>query len=174
MSPSKNKCVLYYVEGDDEMKLVNTLKTELGMIEPGKVQKLNVVQTEITAMHLRTLKNKTIIVLIFDTDTDSVAILNKNIRKLQSCQAVSEIILIPQVPNLEGELVRSCNIRKIEELLNSKSKTDFKADFIRVSNLGKKLQEHNFDICLFWSQIPSAPFHGIENNAAKIKKSSNK
>ena len=51
----KSKFVQYYVEGEDEQKLVNTLKTKLGVIKPGKVQKLNVVEQEITSMHLRTL-----------------------------------------------------------------------------------------------------------------------
>ena len=35
----KSKYVLYYVEGDDEKKLLDILKTDLGVIKPGKVQK---------------------------------------------------------------------------------------------------------------------------------------
>ena len=34
-----------------------------------------------------------------------------------------------------GRLVRSCDIKKITELLNSKSKKDYKADLIRANNL---------------------------------------
>ena len=39
----RNRNLLYLVEGDDEKKLVNTLKNSMGLIHPGKVQKLNVI-----------------------------------------------------------------------------------------------------------------------------------
>ena len=120
----RNRNLLYLVEGDDEKKLVNTLKNSMGLIHPGKVQKLNVIECNITDLHLRTLAKGTIVVLIFDTDTDNVARLDKNIEKLKSCSAISAVVTIPQVPNLEGELVRSCNIKVIAELLNSKSTKD--------------------------------------------------
>ena len=41
----KSKYMLYYVEGDDEKKLLDVLKTDLRLIKPGKVQKLNVYRT---------------------------------------------------------------------------------------------------------------------------------
>lgn len=165
----KSKFVQYYVEGEDEEKLLNVLKTRLCVIKPGKVQKLNVLTQEITEMRLRTLSRGTMVVLVFDTDAGNLDILNKNIRTLKSCLSVSEIVLIPQVPNLEGELIRSCNIRRIEELLNSRSRGDFKSDLIRISNLDKKLLEHQFDINLFWSGRPTASFQNIENQAEKVK-----
>lgn len=108
-------------------------------------------------------------VLIFDTDTDNVARLDKNIEKLKSCSAISAVVTIPQVPNLEGELVRSCNIKVITELLNSKSTKEYKSDLIRVSNLDQKLKVHQFDINIFWSNIPKPPYHLIENQATVIK-----
>ena len=145
----KSKFVQYYVEGEDEKKLVNVLRTQLGVIKAGKVQKLNVVEHEITNMRLRALTRGTMVVLVFDTDTGNRNILEKNIKILEECSIVSEVVLIPQVPNLEGELVRSCNIKKIEELLNSRTRNEFKSDLIRVSNLDKKLQEKQFDIRLF-------------------------
>ena len=77
----RNRNLLYLVE-DDEKKLVNTLKNSMGLIHPGKVQKLNVIECNITDLHLRTLAKGTIVVLIFDTDTDNVARLDKNIEKL--------------------------------------------------------------------------------------------
>lgn len=165
----KSKFVQYYVEGDDEKKLIDVLKTDLGVLKPGKVQKLNVVEQEITEVRLRTLKQSTMVVLVFDTDTGNVDILKKNIKTLEACSSVSEVVLIPQVTNLEAELVNSCNIRKIEELLNSRSKGDFKRDLINVTNLGKKLTEHQFDIKIFWSGDPASPYQDIENQAAKVK-----
>ncbi|MBP3664537.1 MAG: hypothetical protein J6J03_05180 [Tyzzerella sp.] len=165
----RSKYIQYYVEGEDEEKLVNVLKSELRVIRPGKVQKLNVVEQEITDMRLRTLNKATMVVLVFDTDTGNVNVLNKNIKTLQNCSSVSEIVLIPQVANLEHELVRSCNIKKIEELLNSKSRSEFKSDLIHVTNLGKKLQEHRFDINRFWSETPTLAYQEIRNQASKIK-----
>ena len=165
----KSKFVQYYVEGDDEKKLIDVLKTDLGVIKPGKVQKLNVVEQEITEVRLRTLKQGTMVVLVFDTDTGNADILRKNIKTLRACKAVSEIILIPQIPNLEGKLIRSCNIKRIEELLNSKTRREFKSDLIRVSNLHKKLQEHQFDIALFWSEKPTSPYQDLGNQAEKVK-----
>ena len=161
--------IQYYVEGECEKKLINVLKSDLGVIKSGKVQKLNVVQNIISDAILRTLSNGTTVVLVFDTDTENLDILNKNIEKLKACSFVSKIITIPQVPNLEEELVRSCKVKKITELLNSSSKREFKSDMIRVSNLHSKLKKHEFDIKLFWSQQSQAPYQGIVNDADKIK-----
>ena len=169
MTSVKSKYIQYYVEGEDEEKLLSVLKNRLGFIKPGKIQKLNVVTQIITDMRLRTLTRGTMVVLVFDTDRGDVNILKKNIEILGECPSVSEIVQIPQVPNLEKELVRSCNIKKIEELLNSKSRTEFKSDLIHVSNLDKKLRDHQFDINRFWCEKPTPPYQDIENQAARVK-----
>lgn len=165
----RNRNLLYLVEGDDEKKLVNTLKTDMGLICPGKIQKLNVIENDVTDLHLRPISKGTVVVLIFDTDTGNVDRLTRNIKKLSLCSSVSKVITIPQVPNLEGELVRSCNIKAITELLNSKSRKEFKSDLIRVSNLERKLVEHQFNINLLWNEKPKHPYHLIENQAVEIK-----
>lgn len=59
----------YFVEGENEEKLLKVLKTDMGLIEAGKIQKFNVVQEKITNARLMSLKEKTIVVLVFDTDT---------------------------------------------------------------------------------------------------------
>ena len=164
-----NNKIQYYVEGENERKLVNVLKSDLRVISPGKVQKLNVVQQQRPDAILRTLSVGTTVVLVFDTDTGCLDTLVKNIKKLNACKYVEKTILVPQVPNLEGELIRSCNIRKITELLDSKSNKDFKRDFIHVTNLAAKLDERKFDIEKFWSQQPKKPYEKIVNNAEKIK-----
>lgn len=165
----KTRYVQYFAEGEDERKIIDVLKTRLSVIKPGKVLRLNVVEQEIKMTHLRTLACGTMVVLVFDTDTESQNILMKNIKILEECPSVSEIVLIPQIPNLEGELIYSCNIKKIEDLLNSKSIRDFKRDLIRTSNLDSKLQEHQFSIAQFWSRNPAWSYHNIKNQAAKIK-----
>ena len=45
----------YYVEGEDEKKLLDVLKGELGCIESGKVDKVNVVQTKFSIARIRPL-----------------------------------------------------------------------------------------------------------------------
>ena len=62
------------------------------------------------------------------------------------------------------------NIKKITELLNSRSKEDFKSDLIHISNLESKLKEHKFNLSNFWAQQPGVPYQDILNNdAEKIK-----
>lgn len=165
----KSKFIQYYVEGPDDKKVVDTLKTKMGLVKPGKVHVLNVVTEEITDLRLRALSPGTMVVLVFDVDAGNIEILNRNIQKLKECKAVSEIVTIPQVPKLEDELVRSCNIRQIKELLNSRTNEDFKRDVMRVTNLDAKLREHKFDIGSFWSTTPTPPYQDIPNQAAKVK-----
>ena len=52
------------------------------IIVPGKVQKLNVVQNIIPDAIIRTLTIGTVVVLVFDTDTNNSNILKSNITKL--------------------------------------------------------------------------------------------
>ena len=145
----------YLVEGQNEQKVVNTLKNELQLIRPGKVSVLNVVEHQISDAFLLTIQQGTIIVLLFDMDTEQTAILKSNLGKLKGCPRVKEIVTIPQANNLEDELKRSCNLKNIQDLLNSHSKADFKRDLIKVTNLGAKLKQHNFNINLLWSRNPS-------------------
>lgn len=165
----KNTNIQYFVEGEDEKKLLNTLKNKLRLIRPGKIQRLNVVQTKISMNILRTLKKGTLVVLVFDTDTQNTEILNYNIKLLNKSNIVSKVVTIPQVKNLEDELIRCCDIKKITELLNSRSKKDYKSDLIKVTNLETKLVEHHFNINLFWNQQPDEPFKEIHNESVEIK-----
>lgn len=165
----KTKYIQYYVEGPDDKKVIDTLKTKMGLVKPGKVDVLNVVTEKITDLRLRTISPGTMVVLVFDVDAGSRDILNANIQKLKNCQAVTEVVTIPQVPKLEIELVRSCDIRQIKELLNSRSNDDFKRDVMRVTNLDAKLREHQFDIDQFWSAMSTPPYQDIPNQAAKVK-----
>ena len=166
----KIKYIQYYVEGECEEKLINTLKSELMLVETGKVQKLNVIENEISKARLIALRPGTMVVLIFDTDTGNVEILNKNIKKLSECSSVADLVLVPQVKNLEDELVKSCSIRHIKQLLGSRSNAEFKSDFIKATNLANKLKSKSFDINLIWKGNPSAPYQDIINQSEKIKK----
>ncbi|MDO4303131.1 MAG: hypothetical protein Q4D94_04395 [Bacillota bacterium] len=46
----------YYVEGADEEKIISVLKTDMGLIIPGKVQRVNVAQEVLTNLRLMQLK----------------------------------------------------------------------------------------------------------------------
>lgn len=159
----------YYVEGEDERKLVNALKTDLQVIVPGKVDVFNVTSKIITNARLITLKPKTIVVLIFDTDVGNNKILNKNIETLQKCKNIISIITVPQNKNLEDELVASCNIRNAIDLLGSQGRKKFKTDFIRISNLSSKLVEKGFNIEKIWLSNGTGEFVGVINQSEKIK-----
>lgn len=165
----KSQYIQYYVEGEDEEKLVNVLKSQLRVIKPGKIQKLNVVEREISDARLRTLSRGTMVVLVFDTDTGNTSVLEKNIKKLESCSSVSSVVIIPQVPNLEEELVKSCNIKTAPELIGCKSDKDFKRDFKRTTNLDAKLKGHGFDINRLWNSQPAPPYQNFINQSSKIK-----
>ena len=88
-----------------------------------------VVQERLTDLKLRVLSEGTILIFVFDTDSGNIDILNENIKKAKKSSRVKKVYCITQVKNIEDELIRSTDIKRIEELLSSKSKTDFKRDF---------------------------------------------
>lgn len=164
----------YYVEGDDERTILNTLKTELGCIRPGRVEKFNVIQNRLTVSHVRLFRPNTVVVFVYDTDVNKTDILKKNIEFLKKQSSVKDVICIPQVPKLEKELVRACNIKNAKELTGSSSDKDFKRDLIGCTNLGKRLQKYEFDIEKFWNSVPQNEFQIFSNDASKIKIKSKK
>lgn len=159
----------YYVEGEDEKCLLNTLKTDLRCIQPGKVDKFNAVQSRFTDARIRTLKPNTIIILVYDTDVDFTEILRYNIAFLNQKSAIKQVFCIPQVNALENELLRSCQIKTIQELTHSSSKANYKRDLINCTNLAARLKCCNFDISKMWTQIPLNSFFEFGNDASKIK-----
>lgn len=158
----------YFVEGEDDRKVVNTLKTDLQWIKPGKVQVFNVIEEELTSLITRTLKPGTIVVLVFDTDTGKKNTLLKNIRFLQKDSNVKQVLCIMQVKNLEDEFLRSCAISQIKEPTGSKSNSDYKRDLLRQSNLADKLKKHQFQFEKFWNSSDKV-YESICNDSAQIK-----
>lgn len=146
----KEKYYQYFVEGEDEKKLVDVLKSDMKLIVSGKSQVFNVTQQKLTRLRVMNLKPGTTVVLIFDADAGNLQILKDNINFLHKEKVVSEVICVIQVRNLEDELIRCCNIRQIKELLGSKSEKEYKTDLIKEKSLAKKLTEKKFDINLLW------------------------
>ena len=70
--------------------------------------------------------------MVFDTDVEKVDILDENIKIIKNSNNVRDIICIPQIKNLEDELIYSTNITKIIDLLESKSKKILKMILIIV------------------------------------------
>ena len=163
---------IYFVEGETEKLLVNTLKSEMKLIESGSVKKFNVIQDLIKNSNLIDIKPGSIVILIFDTDVQKTDILLKNINILNKSSIIKDVICIPQVLNFEDELIRSCSIKKIIELTSSKSVKDFKRDFCKFTPIRLKstLEKRKFDIDLLWNQNPKGDFKTIENKSKKIKK----
>ena len=62
MQMRKSGIYQYYVEGEDERSLLNTLKLDLRCIESGKIDKFNVIQSRFTTARMRTLKTGTTVV----------------------------------------------------------------------------------------------------------------
>ena len=167
---SLNSRYQYYVEGKCEKKLVRTL-IDHHLIFPGQTDVLNPVQEFIKPTHLRMLPSKTTIILIFDTDIPETGTLQKNLNFLKSRPNVRRIITIPQIRNLEEELIRSTDVRHIRDLIGCTHDSSFKTAFIEEKRLFDKLQLHHFDIEKLWSRPPEEPFKimGIENHAELIK-----
>lgn len=159
----------YYVEGENEVAFLKTLKTDMELIRPGKIQKFNVIQNKFTNARLMSLKQKTCVVLIFDTDVINDSILKKNLEILKKCDQITRIICIPQVKNLEDELVRCCNIHQIRELTSSSSNSEFKHDFLTTFDRKHLLEKHGFDITRLWTEQPQCGFEGITNESDLIK-----
>ena len=64
----KEKYYQYFVEGEDEKKLVDVLKSDMKLIVSGKSQVFNVTQQKLTRLRVMNLKPGTTVVLIFDAD----------------------------------------------------------------------------------------------------------
>lgn len=168
---AQNKYYHYYVEGNNEEKIVRILKTDMQLIMPGKVQVFNVVEQGLTKPRIATLKSGTTVVLVFDTDTGNLSTLMKNIDFLTKEKTIKEVLCITQVKNLEDELIRSCDIKQIKDLTGSKTNREFKHDMLSDSDLTfcKKLDQHNFDFNKFWSMNDEEEYRDIPNDAIKIK-----
>ena len=167
---AKNRYYHYFVEGQDEEKVVQVLKTDLRCIVPGKVQVFNVIEQKLTKMRLMSLKPDTVVVLVFDTDTGKTATLLDNIRFLKTAANVKEVLCVTQVKNLEDELMRSCDIKQIRELTGSRSNKDYKHDMRGDSHFYQKLKNRNFRFEAFWNSTDkNFQEKGIRNDAYKIK-----
>ena len=167
---SRDKRYQYFVEGKTEKKLIEEFKKENTLIIPGVVNIFNVVEKKFSSMILSNIPNGTTVILIFDTDKKEIDTLKENILKLRKCKTVKDIWCVMQVDNLEDELIRATDIRKIKDLIGCRSDKDFKRDFLKEKRLIIKLNNHNFNIDKLWSSKPSSEYNGIDNMGNRKKK----
>lgn len=104
-----NKCI-YYVEGPCEQQLIAALKEAPERLIPGKIKVFNVVQNLIPKSQMLSIQAGTTVVLVFDTDVPQTSNLKKNLELLNRYCGKLKIIFLPQVLNLEDELVRCTDV----------------------------------------------------------------
>ena len=81
----------------------------------------------------------------------------------------TKVIFLPQVMNLEDELVRCTDISSISELTRSRSTKDFKRDFCAMTNCRDVLNRHQLDVLRLWTQNPPEVFGFVPSNSNLIK-----
>ena len=103
-------------------------------------------------------------------DRTNIDILDYNVKFLKKQSAIKDVICIPQVNNLEDELVGACNVKNVIEITKSNSLKEYKRELISCTNLGKRLQVCGFNILKFWNKLPKNSYEKYGNDSSKIKK----
>ncbi len=145
----KNNCI-YFAEGKCEERLLAALKENPQKIQSGRVKVFNVVQKLLPKSQLVTIQTGTTVVLIFDTDVQNTEFLRENTSRLRTLCSKVRLVFLPQVLNLEDELVRCSGIKSVIELTHSKSNKDFKRDFCSITNVCSVLDRVNLDVSALW------------------------
>lgn len=169
-----NKCI-YYVEGPCEQQLVVALKENPSRLIPGKIKVYNVIQNLIPRSQILSIQAGTMIALVFDTDVKQTANLKKNIECLRRFCRKLHIVYLPQVRNLEDELVRCTDVRDATALTQSNSISNFKTAFcrLRANDCRAMLKRHRVNIDRLWTtKVPEA-FAFVESNSGQIKVNGN-
>lgn len=166
-----NKCI-YYVEGPCEQQLISALKETPEKLIPGKIKVFNVVQNLIPKSQMLSIQTGTTIVLVFDTDVSLSSTLKKNIELLVRYCGKLKIIFLPQVFNLEEELVRCSDVKNVTELTKSSSIQKFKTDFckMKTKDCRAMLERHKLDYTRIWMTKAPEAFTFVENNCSLVKK----
>jgi hypothetical protein len=174
ISINKNDRIFYFLECESEKAVVNAIKNKY--IFSGQTYTLNITKCRPNKLkaRIRGIPVNSVCVVVFDSDvfeenkSGSKKITLENIKIIKDNGNLKYLLIICQINNLEDELINSTQIKKITELLNSKSDGDVKTDIISCSNLLKKMEDAKFNIELFWSG-KNPEFLKIENESFYIK-----
>lgn len=93
------------------------------------------------------------------------------IAALKEAPGKLKIVFLPQVLNLEEELVRCTDVKKITELTKSGSVKNFKTDFckMRTKDCRIMLDRHKLEYARLWMTRCPGVFDFVENNGAQVK-----
>lgn len=160
---------IYFVEGKCEAILLTALKEQPQKVVSGKVKVFNVIANLIPRSQLLTIQTGTTIIFVFDTDVPVTEQLRKNIELVSTYCSKTKIIFLPQVKNLEDELVRCTDVSNVVELTHSRSNKDFKRDFCALTNCRDVLNRHQLDVLRLWTQNPPEVFSFVPKNSSTIK-----
>lgn len=165
-----NRCI-YYVEGPCEQQLIAALKEAPERLIPGKIKVFNVVQNLIPKSQILSIRPGTTVVLVFDTDVSQTSNLQRNLELLARYCGKLKIVFLPQVLNLEEELVRCTDVRAVTELTQSGSIKNFKTDFckMKTKDCRSMLGRHKLDYMRLWMTKTPESFAFVENNGSQIK-----
>ena len=167
---NRGKCI-YYVEGPCEQQLISALKEAPEKLIPGKIKVFNVVQNLIPKSQMLSIQAGTTVVLVFDTDVSQTLNLKKNLELLERYCGKLKIVFLPQVLNLEEELVRCTDVKTVTKLTKSGSVKNFKTDFckMKVKDCRSMLERHQLNIARLWMTKTPDAFDFTENNGESIK-----
>lgn len=108
-------------------------------------------------------------VFVFDTDVGITEKLKKNIEYIERFCERSKLVFLPQVKNLEDELVRCTDVMRVTEITQSKSLSNFKSDFCRVTSVRHALTEHQINVARLWTTKPPEIFAFVPANSSLVK-----
>lgn len=166
-----NNKYIYYVEGPCEEQLISALKENPARLAQGKIKVFNTVQNQIPKSQMLSIQPGTTVILVFDTDVDQTAILKKNVELLKKYCSQLRIVFLPQVLNLEDELVRCTNVKSVCDLTKSKGVRNFKTDFCKLKSKDCRamLDRNGLKVERIWTTTPPDAFSFVENNSEQIK-----
>ena len=163
------KNCVYFCEGPCEEALINALKQEPSLIAPGRARSFNVIQNQIPNSILLSIKQGTSVVFVFDTDKEITDKLRKSIEQVNKLCPRSKLVFLIQVKNLEDELIRCTDVKRVTDLTQSQSVSNFKTTFCRIKDLRELLERHKIDIGKLWATNPPEVFAFVPQNSKLIK-----
>jgi len=167
---NNGKCI-YFVEGSCEQQLIRAFREKPEKIIPGKIKVFNVIQKLLPKSQLLSIQPGTKVAFVFDTDIEVTAHLQRNMELIRKYCGGVRIVFLPQVLNLEDELVRCTDVKKAWELTKSSGTNKFKTDFCRMkpAECRRLLERHGMEIEKLWQTKAPAAFAFIEENAKLIR-----
>lgn len=165
-----SKCT-YIVEGECEKKLITALKLNPKKLIDGKIIVRNLINKHLTKTFLSKIRPESTVVLVFDTDVERTEILKNNIESIKNHTNHVQIIYLPQVLNLEDELVRCTDVKKITELTQSTGIHNFKNDFNHLKDYECRnmLDKHALNVGLLWKEETPKAFGFLPKNSEIVK-----